>query len=147
MTGNRVSKEQVMRHLHTVALAALFGLSALGCATVTPPAAKNDAATADTSCRKIATPDGTSNGALKEYCGTAAQWVEFDSRAALAGVRCRKTSKSDTVCLFNKQWENLARVYSPQPGIVGSDGYAGFGERAGQMLSMSISSLGYPPAP
>jgi hypothetical protein len=107
-----------MKRTLSIALAILFGLSALGCATVTPPAARNIAASADLSCRRVATPDGTSNGALKEYCGTTAQWAQFDRSIAKAGMSCRNTLKSDAVCLFDKQWE-----YRDQHQVVAGAGF------------------------
>jgi hypothetical protein len=57
MTGNRVSREQAMRHLHTVTLAMLMGFTGLVLATEPPAAAHS-------------------------YCGSAANWVEFDSQMA-----------------------------------------------------------------
>jgi hypothetical protein len=44
---------------------------------------------------------------LKEYCGSAAQWAQFDSSTAPTVVSCRNTGTAKAMCLFAKQWEYL----------------------------------------
>jgi hypothetical protein len=99
-----------MRQLHSIALAAVFGLTAFGCATVTPPTSQHQASSADTSCRNVASPDGK----VQSYCGTAEQWAEFDSSIAKVdqGLSCRNVNTSRALCLYAKQWKYANRHLS-----------------------------------
>jgi hypothetical protein len=95
-----------MRKLHWIALAALLGLSVLGCASVTPPASRNLSwLPAHAHCRNVASPDGT----IRSYCGSPEQWAEFDSRMAQVdqGLSCRRSRTSQPLCLFAKQWNYM----------------------------------------
>jgi hypothetical protein len=96
-------EERVMTNLHSVALVSLIGLAAIGCATVTPSTPQDQASTAQSSCRKVASPDAT----IHSYCGTAEQWAEFDARTAQVdqGLSCRNVNTSHALCLYAKQWK------------------------------------------
>jgi hypothetical protein len=101
MTGNRVCKEQVMRHLPTVTLAMMTGLSGLVLATE-PAATRNSAqSVANSSCRNVTDLEGK----VHSYCGSVAQWHEFDIRMAKLdhGFSCRSVKGSQPLCLFARQ--------------------------------------------
>ena len=100
-----------MRNLYLITLAAVFGLSAMGCATMTPPGSQKQAqSTAQSSCRKVASPDGK----VHSYCGSAEQWAEFDARTAKVdqGLSCRNVDTSRALCLYAKQWKYADRHFS-----------------------------------
>jgi hypothetical protein len=147
MTGNRVSKEQVMRHLHTVTMVVLMGVSGLVLATEPAAVKKPAQPVADSSCRNVS----NMTGKVQTWCGTSAQWAEFDSRMAKLdkGFSCRPYKGAPPLCLFAKQWEYMSSLNSRQGGNTaagGLGGSAGFGDAAGQMLSMSVNANGTRPA-
>lgn len=134
-----MSKEQVTRQLHTLTLAVLVGLSGLGCATVPPAAEQNPAQpVADSSCRNVTSLEGK----VHSYCGSAAQWAEFDSKMAKLdqGFSCRSVKDSpQQLCLFAKQWGNMGRMNALQHGGKLSNG---FGDEA-QRSAMAIENNEY----
>ncbi len=128
-----------MRHLQTVTLAVMMGLSGLVLATEPAAIKKSARSVANSSCRNVTDLEGK----VRSYCGSVAQWHEFDIRMAKRdhGFSCRSVKDSQPLCLFARQWEYVDRMYSPQRGSINSDG---FGAAAGQMLAMSINSIGNP---
>ncbi len=88
-----------MKHLYSMALVALVGLTGAGCSTLKPPATE---LAADATCRKVIA------GGEKEQvvCGSAAQWAEFDRRAEFinSGVTCRWVRTPRELCMFPEQW-------------------------------------------
>lgn len=97
-----------MRNPHTLLLAVLIGASGLGCATA-PPGAAHDPAkpVAKSECRNVT----SLTGKVQSYCGTPAQWAQFDSQMAQLdqGFSCKPVKGSQPLCLFAKQWDSVER--------------------------------------
>jgi hypothetical protein len=142
-----------MTRLRTVTLAVLMGLSGLVLATEPVALKKSTQPVADSNCRNVS--DLT--GQVHSFCGSPAQWVEFESRMAKLdqGFSCRSVRgsyrgthrDSQPLCLFARQWEYMSRIRSSQGGDTaagGLGGSAGFGDAMGQMLSMTVNANGYP---
>ncbi len=137
-----------MKHINTVTLVVLMGLSCAVLATEPPTAATTAGrSVAASSCRNVS----DLKGKIHSYCGSAAQWVEFDSKMAKLdqGFSCRPNEGSQ-LCLFARQWDYMDRNYAQQRGtqnfidrmyalrgIVTSDGA---GAEVGRLSAMSIDS-------
>lgn len=128
-----------MRQLHTLTVAVLMGLSGLGCATAPPAAVQNPARpVADSECRNVTSLEGK----VHSYCGSAAQWAEFDSQMAKLdqGFSCRPVKGSQPLCLFARQWEYVGRMNALQHGGIPSHG---FGDDEGRRSAMAIENNEY----
>ncbi|HTQ99365.1 MAG TPA: hypothetical protein VMH83_05225 [Candidatus Acidoferrum sp.] len=92
-----------MKALYSLLMTAVIvvpaaGIAAVGDQTVAPAA--------EAICRQVTT---TTDGIRKEqnYCGTAAQWAEFDRRTSLmnAGVTCRNARTEQELCMTAQEWQ------------------------------------------
>jgi hypothetical protein len=125
-----------MRHLPTVTLAVLMGVTGLVLAESPSVAITSAKPAADSSCRNVS----DLKGRVHSYCGSAAKWAEFDSQMAKLDkdFSCHQVSGSQVLCLFARQWEHVDRMYGQQQNaIVNSNGA---GAETGKLSSMSIDS-------
>jgi hypothetical protein len=127
-----------MRQLHTVALAALIGVSGLGCATA-PPGAAHDPAqpVADAGCRDVTSLEGK----VQTYCGTPEQWARFDSQMAALGqgFSCKPVKGARPLCLFARQWDYVSQVNAMRTGLAPSNFFEG-----SKSSAMAIERNEYP---
>jgi hypothetical protein len=96
-----------MRHLHILALVMLVGFSGLALATSPLAVQKTARAGADSVCRNVTSMEGR----IQSWCGSKAQWAEFDSRMAKLdkGFSCKSVKGSPQLCMFAKQWKFVER--------------------------------------
>ena len=94
-----------MRNIRILSYVTVILLSSALCSNVSAETTSNTVNSGKgLTCRLIIV-----NGVMKEqdYCGTDAQWAEFDRRVKLinAGVTCRRARSARELCMNAEQWK------------------------------------------
>ena len=132
-----------MRYLLSLTLPALAMLWVAGCATVPASSRYNLAQTSGgPDCRRLAT---TPDHEIHPFCGTAAEWEQFDTWAANAGVTCRwegpRRNSAPELCLSVAQWQSFELNRSRQFANAGA-GPGWGGDSSTATVSPSAGSYG-----